>query len=108
MDYDEERQVLRCEGVMPDEMQRDLLKKATDEGFRRAVYRLAALSHLAPLTDRYGYNAMVESPEYVVCDLMLRIQLTWTTAPTAIRVRLGLPGCGLFYRRYATDLLMYR
>ncbi len=88
VDYDEERQVLRCEGVMRDEMQRDLLKKATDEGFRRAVYRLAALSHLAPLTDRYGYNAMVESPEYVVCDLMLRIQLTWTTAPTAIRVQI--------------------
>ena len=88
VDYDQERQVLRCEGVMRDEMQRDLLQKATGENFRRAVYRLAALSHLAPVTDRYGYNAMVESLEYVVSDLMLKIQLTWTTAPTAIRVQI--------------------
>ncbi len=88
VEYDGERQVLRCEGVMPDALQRDLLKNATDEEFRRAVYRLAALSHLAPVTDRYGYNAMVASPEYVVSDLMLRTRLSWTIAPDAIRVRI--------------------
>ena len=88
VDYDEERQVLRCEGVMPDEMQRDLLKKAAGEKFRRAVYRLAALSHLAPVTDRHGYNATVDSPEYVVSDLMLRTRLSWSRIPAAIRVRI--------------------
>ncbi|HRA88637.1 MAG TPA: signal peptidase I [Planctomycetaceae bacterium] len=85
LDFDETRQVLRCEGVMPDGLQQDLLRQATCESFRSAIYRLAALSHLSPVTDRYGYNAMVSSPEYVVSDLMLRTRLTWTSAPDAIK-----------------------
>ena len=88
VDYDEERQVLRCEGVMPDELQRDMMKHATTEAFRRAVHRLAALSHLAPVTDRYGYNTLVSSPEYVVGDLMLRTNLKWSTSPKSIHVQI--------------------
>ena len=71
LDFDHDTEVLRCEGVMPDAMQRDLMTSATNDEFRRAVYRLAALSHLSPVTDRYGYNSMVSSPEYNVTDLML-------------------------------------
>ena len=86
--YDEEREVLQCEGVMPDDLQEEMLKQATTEEFRQAVYRLAALSHLAPVTDRYGYNAMVSSPEYIVGDLMLRAALSWEKTPDAIRVQI--------------------
>jgi hypothetical protein len=87
LDFDDERRVLRCEGVMPDDLQKDLLRQATSEGFKTAVYRLAALSHLSPVTDRYGYNAMVSSPEYVVSDLMLQSKLTWTSQPDTIQVQ---------------------
>ncbi len=88
VDYDQEREVLRCEGVMPDDLQKDLLRQTTTEAFRNAVFRLAALSHLSPVTDRYGYNAMVSSPEYVVDDLMLRTAISWQKAPRAIAVKL--------------------
>ena len=87
LDFDDERRVLRCEGVMPDDLQLDLLRQATSNSFKSAIYRLAALSHLSPVTDRYGYNAMVESPEYVVSDLMLRSKIAWTSLPDTIRAR---------------------
>lgn len=86
--YDEEREVLCCEGVMPDDLQKDLLKQSQNEKFRQAVFRLAALSHLAPVTDRYGYNALVSSPEYVVSDLMLDTTLEWDTSPELLEVRI--------------------
>ncbi|MFO0975230.1 MAG: signal peptidase I [Planctomycetaceae bacterium] len=86
--YDEDREVLCCEGVMPDDLQKDLLKQSQNEKFRQAVYRLAALSHLAPVTDRYGYNALVSSPEYVVSDLMLDTTLEWDDAPKRLEVRI--------------------
>ncbi len=85
--YDPAREVLRCEGVMPAEMQQDLTTQAVNEGFRRAVYRLAALSHLAPVKDRYGYNSLVSAPEYEVSDLMLRAVLSWDEPPSEILVR---------------------
>jgi signal peptidase I len=88
LDYDRTREVLRCEGVMPEDLQKDMVAHATTDEFRDAVYRLAALSHLAPVTDRYGYNAMVASPEYVVGDLMLRTELSWKTTPGEIRVQI--------------------
>ncbi len=86
IEYDTDRSVLRCEGVMPEEMQADLMARSTHEGFRSAVYRLAALSHLAPVTDHYGYNSMVLSPEYPVQDLMLRTVLSWQHPPEEIQV----------------------
>lgn len=73
LEYDEESGLLRCQGVMPRDMQRDLMTSATNERFRRAIYRLAALSHLAPVTDGYGYNSAVSSSEYSVRDLMLDV-----------------------------------
>ena len=87
LDFDDERRVLRCEGVMPDDLQQDLLRQATSASFKTAIYRLAALSHLSPVTDRYGYNAMVESPEYVVSDLMLRSRIAWTSQPDTIQAQ---------------------
>jgi signal peptidase I len=88
LDYDRTREVLRCEGVMPEDLQKDMIAHATTDEFREAVYRLAALSHLAPVTDRYGYNAMVASPEYVVGDLMLKTELSWKNTLDEIRVQI--------------------
>ena len=86
LDFDQETQVLRCQGVMPDAMQRDLMTSATNDEFRRAVYRLAALSHLSPVTDRYGYNSVVASPEYNVTDLMLAATIRIDEPPEVVRI----------------------
>lgn len=90
IEYDSEREVLRCQGVMPPELIKDLTGKARNEAFRNAVFRLAALSHLAPVTDRYGYNAMVASPELPVSDLMLSTELLHVKNAEEIRVSVPL------------------
>lgn len=86
--YDATREVLQCEGVLPEGLQHVLLRDAENEQFRTAVFRLAARSHLAPVTDRYGYNSLVASPEYVVNDLMLEAELEWAEAPLSVHVRI--------------------
>ena len=86
LEFDKDNQVLRLRGVMPYEMQRDLVTWADSEEFRSAVYRLGALSHLCPVTDRYGYNAMVSSPEYPVRDLMLDATVSLLKIPEVISV----------------------
>lgn len=86
VEYDPEREVLRCQGVMPAELVKDLTSRAVNESFRSAVFRLAALSHLAPVTDRYGYNAMVASPEIPVNDLMLNCAMQWSEDAAEVRI----------------------
>lgn len=93
--YDAERQLLECTGVLPAEVQRLLLKDCQTEEFRSAVFRLAALSHLAPVTDRCGYNSMVSAAEYVVSDLMLDAVISWSEVPRSIDVRIPV-GAGLY------------
>lgn len=92
LEFDRERMVLRLRGVMPYQMQSDLISWADSTNFRQAVYRLAALSHLSPVTDRYGYNSLVSSPEYPVRDLMLEADMRWTTRPSLIAVRVPVDG----------------
>ncbi len=87
IEFDRQKQVLRCSGVMPPEMQRDLMAQAKNAAFRSAIYRLAALSHLSVVSDHYGYNAMVRSPEYPVNDLMLRAVVSWIEMPDEIQVQ---------------------
>lgn len=107
--FDAEREVLRCEGVMPEDLQRDLLRSSESEAFRSAVNRLAALSHLGPVTDRYGYNAMVSAGESFVTDLMLETVLEWTDAPESILVQLPIEhltyGVAIHPRAHRLDLL---
>ena len=86
--YDREKQVLRCHGVMPVAMQDDLVRLAANPKFSEAVHRLAAMSHVAPLTDRYGYNAMVASPEFPVRDVMLQVSFDIQDSPEAIAFQL--------------------
>lgn len=82
--YDRDRQVLRMKGVMPYEMQTAITSWPTSPEFRAAVYRLGALSHASPVTDRYGYNSLVSSPEYPVHDLMLESSVSWDDPPELI------------------------
>lgn len=102
VEYDPQRQVLRCRGVMSEETQNSLLRSATTEEFRNAVFRLAALSHGAPVTDRYGYNTLVSSPEYAVRDLMVNAVLEWPEGPgpdsVHVRIPVGAETFGLILR----------
>jgi len=86
--YDREREVLQCEGVLPEALQHLLLRESTNEAFQAAVYRLAARSHLAPVTDQYGYNSLISGTEFVVNDLMLEAEFAWQQVPESIHVRL--------------------
>ena len=90
LEFDTENKVLRLRGVMPYEMQRDLLSWSDSEEFRAAIYRLGALSHIGPVTDRYGYNSLVSSPEYPVRDLMIDVSLSLIHPPDTISVRMPL------------------
>jgi len=86
LEFDNDNKVLRLRGVMPYEMQRDLISWADSEELRAAIYRLGALSHISPITDRYGYNSLVSSPEYPVRDLMFDVTLSLTEPPDVISV----------------------
>lgn len=88
LQFDRDRSVLRFQGVMPYEMQERVTSWPVSSAFRSAVYRLGALSHAAPVTDRYGYNSLVASPEFPVHDFMVEAQMTWTVSPDTIAVRL--------------------
>lgn len=88
LNYDRSAGVLRIQGVMPDRMQEDLVQWSSNERFRQAVYELAARSHLAPLTDRYGYNSNVPLPEYPVHDYFIAAQFRWNQNPDDLRIRM--------------------
>lgn len=88
LQFDRERSVLRFQGVMPYEMQERVTSWPVSSAFRSAIYRLGALSHAAPVTDRYGYNSLVASPELPVHDFMLEAEVRWSISPDAIAVRL--------------------
>lgn len=88
LELDRDRMVLRQRGVMPFEMQQALIEASTSNIFRRAIFRLAALSHQALITDRYGYNSVVPSPEFPVQDLMLEVVLKTESLPDELEFRI--------------------
>ncbi|MCA9048488.1 MAG: hypothetical protein KDA89_07150 [Planctomycetaceae bacterium] len=96
LEFDEDRRVMRLRGVMPYQMQQDLMRYSQTDELRHAVYRLAALSHLAPVTDRYGYNSRVASPEFPVTDLMVEAVLHWDETPE--RIEVSIPVAESVYR----------
>lgn len=55
--YDPQQQRLSCIGVLPENVRDGLLAQPADESFYRAVQTLEERSHIAPVDDRYGYNA---------------------------------------------------
>ena len=88
LQFDRERQVLSLHGVMPYRMQQDLLAAASSEVFRAAVYRLGALSHISPVTDRYAYNFSALAAEFPVRDLMLHAVIDWSERPDDVAVHM--------------------
>ena len=88
--FDEDAGVLRLQGVMSSRMQHDLTEWTTSREFHDAVFRLAARSHVCPVTDTYGYNTSVALPELAVNDLMIEATFTWAVPPDAIVVEIPL------------------
>ena len=75
--YDPSQKRLISTGVLPAELRDQLLAMTKETEFRLALTQLEEISHLAPITDDYGYNHSLESPDAVpVRDLMLAVRLS--------------------------------
>lgn len=76
LQYDGSTQTLVCRGAMP-RVQRDrLLAEISDEESRHAIAQLYEASHVAPITDVYGYNrARGMNGEHEVRDLLVCFEL---------------------------------
>ena len=73
---DADTRELTCVGVMPDDVLVRLLDLSTDLEFQAAVAELYEKSHIAPITDLYGYNPIeYRSREIAVRDIMLTATL---------------------------------
>jgi signal peptidase I len=67
---------LICRGALPRAQRDELLQPIADPVFRQAIERLYEASHIAPLTDCYGYNrGPGGGGEHEVRDLMLELRL---------------------------------
>jgi signal peptidase I len=72
LNFDEENHRLMCRGALPLEIRKRLLDGSRDADFREAVERLYETSHVAPITDLYGYNRGNEGQStHEVTDVML-------------------------------------
>jgi signal peptidase I len=75
--YDPDLERLSCVGVLHDGTRDQLLAVADDPELRAAIQQLAADSHVAPVTDDYGYNRTRNGvPAAPVRDLMLSLEVT--------------------------------
>jgi len=54
--YDPQARLLSCSGALPESVLKATLALTEDPDFQSAMRSLYALSHIAPLTDEYGYN----------------------------------------------------
>lgn len=87
--HDAAKGLLICRGAMSRET-RDALKQTTRSGaFRQAIDRLYEASHIAPITDTYGYNrGYDQGGENEVRDLMLCLTVAVTRGEGALLLRL--------------------
>lgn len=76
LDYHPERARLSCRGVLPEEVVQPLSRSTDDAAFQRALRQLSEESHVAPISDDYGYNQSdgVDGT-CPVHDLMLSLRL---------------------------------
>lgn len=54
--YDPQLKQLSCTGALPEVAMKEILALSDDEIFRSAIRQLYEASHVAPITDVYGYN----------------------------------------------------
>ncbi|HTI51911.1 MAG TPA: signal peptidase I [Planctomycetaceae bacterium] len=74
--YDSAEGNLICRGALPRAMRDELLQPVADPAFRQVIERLYEASHIAPLTDVYGYNrGPGGGGEHEVRDLMLELRV---------------------------------
>ncbi len=74
--YDAQSARLVCKGVL-EPATRDRVLKMTDAAdFRRALRQLEQRSHIAPITDGYGYNRSTVTSPMPVRDLMVSMKLS--------------------------------
>lgn len=66
---------LLCQGVFSDLERSRWLTRDDSPAFHQAINSLFVQSHLAPITDRYGYNAGDHAEEHLVRDLMVALDL---------------------------------
>lgn len=91
--YDPQTQKLSCTGAMPETALKEILLLSEDESFQTAMRNLYQASHVAPLTDDYGYNpedgATIPNP---VRDVMVscRIHIEHGAGELAIQMTDGL------------------
>ncbi|HVV99036.1 MAG TPA: hypothetical protein VHB77_01780, partial [Planctomycetaceae bacterium] len=88
--YDADHRTLCCRGALTTAERDDLLTKCTDGAFRDAVERLYAESHIAPITDTYGYNRSGPGGGggQVVRDLALSLTLGYEAGQGDFRVEM--------------------
>ncbi len=74
--YDPRTKTLRCVGALPESVRDQLLAHPSDIAFHTAVTKLYEESHVAPITDEYGYNphdgSIVPVP---IRDVMVSLQV---------------------------------
>ncbi|QDT64158.1 signal peptidase I [Calycomorphotria hydatis] len=70
--WDEDARTLTCIGVMPESWRRRLKGLGEDESYLKLIDKFASQTHVAPVTDGYGYNEIGLAIEpQSVRDLML-------------------------------------
>ena len=91
--YDAQARLLSFTGALPQSSLKEILDLSEDDSFRNAMRELYEVSHVAPLTDEYGYNpvdgAAVPNP---IRDVMVscRVQIQNGSGQFAIQMTEGL------------------
>lgn len=76
---------LVAEGAMPAAMRDEILKLNGDPQLETAVRQLYEQSHIAPITDHYGYNRTDAAPrEFAVHDLMVSCDIDLSPESTFV------------------------
>ncbi|WP_437192086.1 signal peptidase I [Planctomicrobium sp. SH527] len=70
-----ENGIVTCSGVMTDVERRGWLAKSDSAGFHEAINALYEQSHIAPIIDDSGYNAVTEGNENPVDEFFLTLTL---------------------------------
>lgn len=80
--YDEDSQLLVCRGALSSDTRDRLLTGQPEPEFKHAIERLYDASHIAPITDVYGYDRGREGQgRHEVRDLMLSARVTIRDEP---------------------------
>lgn len=87
--YDPETATLSCTGALAAETARRISDLSTDAPFRSAIAELYETSHIAPLTDSYGYNPQDGGavPNHVR-DVMFSARVEWERGSGAFAVQM--------------------